>query len=402
MADTVREIATTLGEARDEQVAQVVALVDAMQERGAADALIAPLRARLLRLRPPRRPRFGRVLFTPFDPVIVPATAWRDRTATLPRTALAPIEGIVRAGLGAGVVAIEAAVAEASGADPLAVGRLGQLLWKPASEALRRAPDHPPPAWADAGLPAALFPPICRAAATVLAAASAIEAWSRRSGAPQLAELERLLAAALAHDAGASGMLGAVLLARLPQASADILLALGALGKPEANAAPMPAQHAVEAVLGQLDGAAAAEVGSAPLPDAARTIERAALLLDGLGRNAGPMRRERLEAARAALDARSRERFAATLGHFLAEPAQEPADAAPLAPALEASARDLRRFETAARQLGGAQSYDHALRRAAEEVFAMPEAVALTRVERLRLAEILAGPEQALRLFRAD
>ena len=111
------------------------------------------------------------------------------------------------------------------------------------------------------------------------------------------------------------------------------------------------------------------------------------------------MRRERLETARAALDARSRERFAETLTHLLAEPTGEAADAVSLAPALEASARDLRRFETAARQLGGATSYDQALRRAAEEVFALPQSVALTRVERLRLAEILAGPEQALRLF---
>jgi hypothetical protein len=106
-----------------------------------------------------------------------------------------------------------------------------------------------------------------------------------------------------------------------------------------------------------------------------------------------------LEALRAALDGRSRERFAETLTHLLAEPTQESPDAAALAPALEASARDLRRFETAARQLGGGASYDQALRRAAEQVFAMPDSAALSRVDRLRLAEILAGPEQALGLF---
>ncbi len=402
MADAVRRIANTLAEARDEQLAQVVALVDAMQARGAADALIAPLRARLLRLRPARRPRFGRVLFTPLDPVIVPAASWQERTSTLPRTALEPIEQIVRAGLGSGTTAIERAVAAASGADPLAVARIGAQLWKPASDVLRQAAGNPPAVWSAAGLPAAWFHPIRLAVMAVLAAANEIEAWSRRDQphAPSPAELESVLAAALPDGPAACGMLGAVLLSRLPHASADILLALSALGRPNSSPAPTPAHHAVDAALGQLDGAVGTEIGAAPLPDAAKAVERAALLLGGLGRGAGPLRRERLESIRRALDAQSRDRFADALAQWLAEPAQASVgEAASLAPALEASARDLRRFETAARQLGGGASYDQALRRAAEQVCALPGSIALTRIDRLRLAEILVGPEFALGFF---
>ncbi len=402
MADMVRRLANTLSEARDEQVARAVALVDAMQARGEADALIAPLRARLSRLRPARKLRLARVLFTPLDPVIVPAAAWQERTATLPRTALGPIEQIVRAGLGAETAVIEAAVADASSADPFAVARIGAMLWKPAADVLRRQADRVPAAWTDAGLPAALFHPIRLAVTAVLAAASEIEACcGRDQGSPPGAdELERLLRAALPDGPGACATLGAVLLSRLPHASPDILLALAALGETDANAAPIPTQHAIEAALGQVDNVIVGEVGSAPLPTAARAIERAARLLEGLGRNAGPLRRERLDAIRTALATQSRERFAETLDGWLAEPALPLPDAgASLAPAMEASARDLRRFETAARQLGGGASYDQALRRAADQVRAMPDSVALTRVERLRLAEILAGSEQALRLF---
>ncbi len=405
MADTVRQVANTLAAARDEQVAQIVALVDAMQARGAADALIAPLRARLLRLRPARRLRFGRVLFTPLDPVIVAAVSWQERTSTLPRTALEPIEQIVRAGLGFRMSTLEAAIAGTPDGNPPAVARIGEMLWKPASEVLRLAADSPPPpAWTGAGLPPALFHPIRSAITAVLAVASEIEAWCERDPErlpPTAAELEHVLAAALPDGPGACGMLGAVLLTKLPQASADILLALTALGKSNASSAPIPAQHAVDAALGQMDSAVGAEVGAAPLPDAAEAVERAVLLLDGLGRNAGPLRRERLDAVRGALDARSRDRFATTLAHWLTVPTQpSPGEGAPLALTLEASARDLRRFEMAARQLGAAASYDQALRQAAEQVFSMPDSVALTQVDRLRLAEILAGPEHALGLFR--
>ena len=72
----IREASRGLVEARDDQVAQIVAMVDAMPDRGAADHLIAPLRARLARTRPPRPLRFARLLFLPLDPLLA-SSVWR-------------------------------------------------------------------------------------------------------------------------------------------------------------------------------------------------------------------------------------------------------------------------------------------------------------------------------------
>ena len=65
-------------------------MVDAMPNRGAADQLIAPLRARLAHLRPPRPLRFARLLFLPLDPLIVPAARWRAAQPAIPRTVIPP------------------------------------------------------------------------------------------------------------------------------------------------------------------------------------------------------------------------------------------------------------------------------------------------------------------------
>ncbi len=74
-----------LAEAADRQLIEVVALIDAMADRGGADALVAPVRARLQRLNPRRPLRFSRLLFLPLDPVIVAGPEWRRDAIGIPR-----------------------------------------------------------------------------------------------------------------------------------------------------------------------------------------------------------------------------------------------------------------------------------------------------------------------------
>ena len=57
----IREVNRDLAAAQDTQILRAVAMVDAMPDRGQADQLVAPLRARLARLRPPRPLRFARI-----------------------------------------------------------------------------------------------------------------------------------------------------------------------------------------------------------------------------------------------------------------------------------------------------------------------------------------------------
>ena len=92
----VRELQRRLVRAHEAQIKRVVAMVDALPERGAADELIAPLRPRLAQLRPARPLRFCRLLFLPADPLIVPAPQWRPTSLTIPRTALDPLAVSVR------------------------------------------------------------------------------------------------------------------------------------------------------------------------------------------------------------------------------------------------------------------------------------------------------------------
>jgi len=402
MTDPVRHVASRLAEARDEQVARIVALVDAMTTRGAADALIAPLRPRLQQLRPSRVPRFTRLLFMPLDPVIVSADARDSEACTIPRSALGPIAAVIRTGLGSGVAPIEAAIARLSGPDPAGIGQVGAGLWKAAAAILLAA--EAPRAWAGTGLPAHAFPALRRSIAAVLAAGAEIDVWMRRAPddpAPNAAALRALLAEALQLGAGACGMVGAVLLARFPSLGADILAAITALAEADAVAARTAADLAVGATLGHLESTTAADIGAAPLADAARSVQTAAGLLKGLWRKADPRRHERLAANRANLDQKCRLRFTDALTGGLIAPLQGATAAATPTQAtdLENAARDLRRFEQAARQLGNGDSYDDALRRAAEQVRALSDAIPEGHADRVRLVEILAGSDEAVRLF---
>jgi len=79
VGNTIRILQANLATAEDDQIARVVALVDALPERGTADELIAPLRPRLQQLRPKRMVGFARLLFTPLDPLIGSAAACWSR-----------------------------------------------------------------------------------------------------------------------------------------------------------------------------------------------------------------------------------------------------------------------------------------------------------------------------------
>ena len=78
----LRRLHHGLSTAPDMQIAKVVAVVDALEVRGAADEMIEPLRPRLPQLRLPRPLRFSRLLFMPLDVLIVSNPAWRRDAPT--------------------------------------------------------------------------------------------------------------------------------------------------------------------------------------------------------------------------------------------------------------------------------------------------------------------------------
>src|ERR1019366_3719591 len=113
---------------------------DAMPSRGPADQLIAPLRGRLARLRPPRPLRFARLLFLPLDPLIVPAARWRAEQPTIPRTVIPVLAAAVEAAFGATGRTVASMIEGRTTEDTAVVDAAGALLWGHAGAWLLDAP----------------------------------------------------------------------------------------------------------------------------------------------------------------------------------------------------------------------------------------------------------------------
>ena len=73
MRREVRALRHDLMEADDDKVRRILAVMDSVTDPTVNQTLLDPLRPRLAALRPVRPIRFGRLLLTPLDPVIVPA-----------------------------------------------------------------------------------------------------------------------------------------------------------------------------------------------------------------------------------------------------------------------------------------------------------------------------------------
>ncbi len=363
-------------DAADGQVARVVAMVDRMTERGAADALIAPLRPRLAMLRPDRALSLTRLLFLPLDRLIVPAPAWRPGEPSIPRSVLVPLAAALRAALPAQAMALDAMLDGHTTADATVLIAAGGLLWPAAAALLRSAP--PPPRWHEAtGLPVALHDPLVRPMAALLAEGMALHQLACSEDAAAAAALLRRVAAS---GPAVLAMAVALVMAILPDAGEVLRLAeeLAGQGGAEGRAA---VDRALDFLI---EGTAKSSAEPLPLALLADQMRRATLLLDGLAAESAttqrPGRRARIVAARRRLDETCRAQFS--------DAAAQLAVAAP-----EAALRDLRRLDAVGRRLGDAGAYDRGLQALARR---MAGEAQMAPVERLRSLEILLGPEAAL------
>jgi hypothetical protein len=382
--------------AEDARILRVVRYVDSLPARGEADALIAPLRPRLEVLRPPRPLSLTRLLFVPLDPLIVPAERWRPGAPGIPRTALLPLSGVVTERLGPVGARVQARIAGRQTSEIDAVIEAGGWLWPAAAavlgsgEALGSGDAPVAPAGAgglDAAV-AALAGPI----AAVLAHGTALYRLAQQPDAPADAwETEPLLAAAAQHSALALEMMLAVLLAQTLDAGHLLRLAEDVA---ERSRHPPP-DRALDFVLGAYGDTGGAGDGMAAGTDA---IRRAAIMLDGMERRkvSRPAQTEKLDRLRRRLDRTCRQRFEARAERLqcIAPSGPEPVADAEVN-GIEFAALELRRLEAVARRVSGAGFDDAPLRRAADH---LARAVWLNPVDRLRLAEILLGPEAALAL----
>jgi hypothetical protein len=431
-ATELRLLGSVLASASAEKLARIVATLDAQPHRAEADRLLDRARPRLRSIGVPRPLRLTRVLFLPLDGLIVPARAWRPGAPTLPRNALAPLSAAVEAALGPLAARLEAQCKGHVLADSGVVSAVGAALWPAASRAL---PTVPPPGWAAAGLPDAAYPSLaerCAAAwrhgvalwpAVMAAAAGPPDAMARDALRGPIAEggtaLEVGLRSVLAQAARPAAVAG-IALSLVPDGG-EAAPAQGGHAAPGAT----PVLHAIHRALD--DRIAESEIplgltaGGGDSTDAAAAARATCELIEDLESSPlanQPQRRERLRALRRAADIACRQRFSELLeSEFLSWAAHGPAAAGAAAEAsspaeIEETARSLSGLAASGRRLGGAESYDSSLRAAAALLgrrvlgsgaggvggAATPP---MRRVEALRLAEILVGPDAALEAVKA-
>lgn len=387
----VRRVGHAVASAADERLRAVVALLDAMPERGEADRLLDPARPRLRRLHLPRPLCFARLLFLPVDPIIVAPAGWRRGDRTVPRSALAPLAAAVQRLLGAKAQEIAASCAGHTVAAQDTAATLGVDLWPAAAAAL---PQTPPPEWSQSGLGGGDYAPIVALLRPLLANGPAFQAALHlaASGPP-----DSIVRAALAPivaagpDAFAAALGALMTVAAAPQNVAGV----AALLAPEQRGAVLAA---VDILLATPPPALDSEDLDAAADAALATLRR----LEALEQSslvAGP-RAAKLRAARQEADQACREHARQAAKSRLVAPCRGLTAEAPdeAVVSLEAEARDLRRFTTVAARIGGGTEHDRILR---ETAAAIGDAAGrgLTDMDAARLIETLAGPEMAARRF---
>jgi hypothetical protein len=405
-AEALRALRRELATAAEDKIAQIVAMVDALPTRGEADALIAPLRQRLARMRLPRPLSLGRLLFMPVQPALVDGPQWRRGAPTVPRTACQPLIALVRARLGDEAAGIDAALSGQYVANTELVLAVGRKLWPRAADLLRDAP--PPPGWqAQTGLADTDFPSIARTVRLVLG----LGAWMHDSaaGLPLRPDEVTVVVARLGEvirDGGAAETVAAglfvVMLAALGDADRRIDLIEASM---EPAARPVVHRARMLAMNSSLDRLDTGASLTGSLVDAAGSVRRDARLLDLFTEQAGsnPARRARVQEVRRNLDTLCQARFQAALDADLALPQAAPGSHAVVGDSavmeLEEAARTLHRFEQSARRIGGREFYDHALQAVADQL-ARPDASALSGIDRVRLTELLLGADAAMQLLK--
>jgi hypothetical protein len=400
----LRTLQRELVAAQDDQIARVLAIVDKLVVRGEADKLIAPLRGRLAELRPKRQLTLFRLLFTPLDPLIVNATDWTTGAPSIPRSALLPLAQLVHKQLGTAAVTIAEAAARHYYESPIDVlAELGTDLWPRAADVLSAA--TMPADWVTvSGLRPSDFTALAGAVAALLRQALPlfrVVARARQGHEPNADELRVLLEAVAPAGSQPLAMMIANAMGWLPRSQILVGVADDLVRRQDDPTVRATADRAVEFVLETI------EQSPLPVSDLALATDnarRVAALLEDLDPSASqrPGRKSRLERVRRSVDAACRERFARELETHLVAPSAALATASDDAmAALEGSARDLRRFEATARRIGGAEQYDLQLQRAAAALRPAAGEDELARAGRIRLVEILQGPDAAMAMLKA-
>ncbi|WP_428485511.1 hypothetical protein [Rhodopila sp.] len=400
---SIRALSRGVADADDARIMRIVATVDAMAARGAADDLIASVRHRLCEMRPARPLRLARLLFLPLDPLIVGPAHWKPVHCTIPRTVISPMAEVVEMALGDKAASIKRAVHDRGTDQTDLISALGTMLWPEAAVIL--AASDVPVVWQQTGLGTQVYRDLARRLAALLSQASALDSLCAETAQgllpPNRKVVEAMVRQVSAMDPTALPMLTTLLLTRLPT-SVRLLYVIESGSK--AAAIKAATDQAAALLLAQFDATEGAEslVAAATLAESGATAARIAALLNELGQdNAPQVRRNQVRGLRQRLDTDCKARFSTGLNEQLLIPLRE-LSAQPSAAALadlEATARGLRALEAEARTISGGSTYDKLLAQAADQVRACSNDGGLELTDQVRLMEILIGSDAALEML---
>lgn len=396
----LQALSEELRQADNPKLLEITRMIDMLPERGAADLLLAPVRDRLANLRPPRQITRIRLLFMPFDSVLVPAGRWKPGDLAIPRSIIKPLAALVldQAPMGAALSADEADVA--------ALTRAALPIWE--AVALRLVAFVIPESWGAAawqsahGLTIPLVKPLIAVIRLVLSRAVEI-----RSLPPQTDPASDPALSALLSDAARTGPLGwGIMLALLLDAAAPDRVATVAIALARGNRFAAALHAGLDtAASNTLDRMKIVIDDPAPpdLLDPTSLEVRLSLIrrVEAFGRleHRPPAEQKRVAGLRQTLSTVNQMVFEQTLQARLpgvATGVSELLSSARIG-ALEAEARHLRCFAQAASRLGNGEQYDRLLQEAASR-YAGP-GTSFTIADRMRLTELLVGSEKAARAF---
>lgn len=400
----MRQLRSQLANAQDAKIHRILELIDGLAKRDEADAVIAPLRQRLAKLKPRRKVNFARLLFMPFSPLIVPPSDWTRESSNIPRTALGTLARYIQLNQPEAAGSGPTVAADVFSDDLTSLLRAGERVWPAAAEFLRSLPAIPADWSKETGLQDRDFTAISTSLQVLfpLAAPLIQIAVNARTGID--AEPEQLLAmldATAPSGARITAMFIAMCLSWLPRPGVFIKIADQFANAKEHAAVAATADSAVELVL---SGIERSSTFKADLASAADEMRRVAVLLDDLTINSPnkPGRRTRVEKVRQSVDTVCRENFATEIGSRLIDPCATIATADEGAiEGFENTARTLRRYEAVARRFGGAEFYDQQILGAAQSLTPRRDETAMARVSRIRLIEILRGSDAAAAAMQA-
>jgi hypothetical protein len=401
----VRQLRSQLANAEDAKIHRVLEFVDSLAKRGEADAMIAPLRVRLAKLKPRRKVNFARLLFLPFEPLIVAPADWNREPSNIPRTALGTLARYVQDNHSTETVGSGLTVSTDLFADDLkCLLGVGGRVWPAAAEVLRSLTAAPRDWSSETGLQNQDFTAIRSALQVLLPLAAPLIQMAVNAKAGTDPEPEQLLAmldAVAPAGSAVMAMFIAMCLNWLPRPGIFIKIADQFANAKGHAAIAATADNAVELVLSRIERSSTSK---ADLASTADEMRRVAVLLDDLTANSPnkPGRQTRVEQVRKSVDSVCRENFATEIDSAFLAPCGRIAMADEGAiEDFENTARTLRRYEAVARRFGGAEFYDARMQSAAQALTPRKEEAMMARVSRVRLIEILRGSDAAAAAMKA-